>query len=39
MNARAGQTGAVTELVFTIFRKAYPFFPVPSLSASGQKRK
>ena len=24
--------------VFTIFRKAYPFFPVPSLSASGQKR-
>ena len=24
---------------FTIFRKAYPFFPVPSLSASGQKRK
>ena len=25
--------------VFTIFRKAYPFFPVPPLSASGQKRK
>ena len=25
--------------VFTIFRKAYPFFPAPPLFASGQKRK
>ena len=24
---------------FTSFRKAYPFFPAPPLSASGQKRK